>query len=221
MKNTIWKTLALLLVGWSLIGGLIIEIPELPVVGESIRNMFFHVSMWFVMTALLIYSVICSIKYLSSNKEKYDIAASTSVNIGLLFGVLGLLTGMVWAKFTWGKYWMNDPKLNGAAIAALAYFAYNVLRSSVSDINKRGRLSAIYNIFAFIIMLIFVFILPRMGTDSIHPGSADNPALPMGLSPAMRLVFYPALVGWILIGFWILNLKIRINKLNILKNERH
>lgn len=221
MKGIIWKIASLLLLGWSIAGGLLIKVPDLPVVGESIRNMFFHVGMWFAMTALLSYSLICSIKYLSTNDQKDDIAASESVNIALLFGVLGLLTGTIWAKFTWGKFWINDPKLNGAAIAALAYLAYNVLRNSVNDSNKKSRLSAIYNIFAYIIMLLFVFIIPRIGTESIHPGSTDNPALPMGLSPEMRLVFYPALLGWILIAFWLLNLRIRIIKLKNLNNERN
>ena len=68
---------------------------------------------------------------------------------------LAILSGMIWAKFTWGTYWTNDPKLNGSAITLLIYFAYVVLRGSIYDIEKRARISAIYNIFAFVMRIFF------------------------------------------------------------------
>src|SRR3546814_12218671 len=89
---------------------------------------------------------------------------------------MGLLTGMVWANFTWGAPWPNDPKLNGAAITMLVYLAYMVLRGSIDEDQKRGRISAIYNVFAYPIMIALIYILPVM-TDSLHPGSGGNPRL--------------------------------------------
>jgi len=139
MKALIWKIISLVLIGWSIIAGLIIKVPELPLIGESIRNIFFHVCMWFTMIFLLIYSFINSIKYLSTNKIKYDETASSSVDIALIFGILGVITGMIWAKFTWGKFWLNDPKLNGAAISMLAYFAYKILRNSINNLTLKRK----------------------------------------------------------------------------------
>jgi heme exporter protein C len=120
---------------------------------------------------------------------------------------------MIWANFTWGAPWPNDPKLNGSAISTLMYLAYIVLRSSIDESQKRAKISAIYNIFAFPIMVVLLFILPRM-TDSLHPGNGGNPGFnSYDLDSNMRLVFYPAVIGWILLGVWISNIRYRIRLL--------
>ena len=120
---------------------------------------------------------------------------------------------MLWARFTWGAYWVNDPKLNGAAIAILIYLAYFILRQSFDDERKRARLSAVYNIFAFIFMIVFIGILPRL-TDSLHPGNGGNPAFSQyDLNSDMRKVFYPAVIGWALVGYWIVQIRLRIRRM--------
>ena len=84
-------------------------------------------------------------------------------------GMLGLVTGAIWANFTWGAPWSNDPKQIGVAIGLLIYLAYLVLRNSLLDIDKRARIAAVYNIFAYFIYLPLIMILPRM-VESLHPG---------------------------------------------------
>jgi heme exporter protein C len=177
--------------------------------------------MWFTMIFLYLISVIYSLKYLSSGAEKDDLIAVESANSGILFGILGLITGMIWAKFTWGAYWTNDPKLNGAAITSLMYLAYLVLRNSLDEEQKRAKISAIYNIFSFPVMVVLLFILPRM-TDSLHPGNGGNPGFnSYDLDKGMRMVFYPAVLGWILIGVWILSIRYRLRKLESLNSSIH
>lgn len=132
----------------------------------------------------------------------------------MLFAILGLVTGMLWAKFTWGAYWTSDPKLNGVAAALLVYAAYFLLRNSLDDADKRARFAAVYNIFAYVMMLVFILIMPRL-TASLHPGNGGNPAFAAyDLDNQMRLVFYPAVLGWILVGLWIASLQIRHRFLN-------
>jgi heme exporter protein C len=209
MQKNWWKILASVLILYSVIAGLLFEVPRLPILHESIRNLYFHVPMWFTMIVLYLISVIYSIKYLSSGNEKHDLIAVEMVNTGIVFGFLGLVTGMIWANFTWGSPWPNDPKLNSAAIATLMYMAYIVLRGSMDEEQKRAKISAVYNVFAFPVMLVLLFILPRM-TDSLHPGNGGNPGFnSYDLDSQMRLVFYPAVIGWILIGVWIANLRYR------------
>lgn len=177
---------------------------------ESIRNLNFHVPMWWTMMVLQIISLVYSIKVLSKERPEDDIRAFQAVNTSLLFAAIGLLTGMLWAKATWGAYWTPDPKLNGAAITTLVYLAYLVLRGSVKEPNKRMRLAAIYNIFAFVLMMVFIMVLPRL-TDSLHPGQGGNPGFnTYDLDDSMRRVFYPITIGWLLFGYWAYQLKSRL-----------
>lgn len=213
MKENWWKILASVLVVYSVWGGLLGSVPELPILHETIRNLYFHVPMWFSMVILYLISVIYSIKYLSSGNENHDLLAVECVNTGVVFGFLGLATGMIWGNYTWGSPWPNDPKMNSAAISTLMYLAYLVLRNSLEEEQKRARISAVYNIFAFPVMIVLLFILPRL-TDSLHPGNGGNPGFSSyDLDSRMRLVFYPACIGWILIGVWIATIQYRLRKL--------
>ena len=99
--------------------------------------------MWFGMMIFFLVSVINAVKYLRTGNMKYDDYSVEYANTGLLFGLLGLVTGMVWANYTWGKAWSNDPKQIGAAIAILFYFAYLVLRNSMIDMDTRARIGAV------------------------------------------------------------------------------
>jgi heme exporter protein C len=187
---------------------------------ESIRNFFFHVPMWFGMMILFFVSLWYAIKYLRNGNIINDIYATAYASIGLLFGVLGIITGAVWANYQWGSPWVGDPKQNGAAIALLIYFAYFVLRGSLIDQEKRARLSAVYNVFAFFMLFPTLWILPRL-SESLHPGgqvSYGNPGINgKDMTASMRTVFYPAVIGWTLLGVWISTLQIRYQMLQFKK----
>ncbi|MBI1183981.1 ABC transporter permease [bacterium] len=193
--------------------GFLGPVPEREILYETIRNLYFHVPMWFTMTAMFITSLVYSIKYLNTKQESYDVWAVEFANGGILFGFLGLTTGMIWAQFTWGAWWSFDPKQNGAAVTLLIYLAYMVLRNSITDSKSRAKVSAVYNIYAFAAMVPLIFILPRL-TDSLHPGAEGNPAFSgYDLDGTMRLVFYPAVIGWIMLGVWIVSLRVRIRNI--------
>jgi heme exporter protein C len=158
--------------------------------------------------------MINGIRYLGKSDIQYDIVAEESARVGIVFGILGLITGSIWAKYTWGAWWVNDPKLNGAAASMLVYFAYLLLRGSIDDEHKRARISAVYSIFAYTLMLVFIMVLPRFA-DSLHPGNGGNPGFSTyDLDDKMRMVFYPAVLGWILLSTWILTLRVRIRKIH-------
>jgi heme exporter protein C len=204
-----WKILGAVLVFYTLIWGLLTPIPKLAILEESIRNLFYHVPMWFGMILLLLGSGVNAVKYLRKGNLNDDVKSAELAQVGVLFGMMGIFTGMIWAKNTWGDYWTNDPKLNSAAIGMLMYFAYLVLRSSIDEEEKRARVSAVYNIFSFPVFMVLVFVLPRL-TASLHPGNGGNPGFnSYDLDSKLRLVFYPAVIGWTLIGYWIADLGIR------------
>jgi heme exporter protein C len=210
MRTYWWKALAVLLLAYTIVGGLLLPVPRLNILNETIRNLYFHVPMWFTMVLLFTGSAIYSVMYLRSGEAKHDIYSAELTKTGIMFSILGMLTGMEWAKYTWGQAWSNDPKQLGTALSMLIYFAYLVLRNGLKDEEKRARISAVYNIFAYALMIPFIFILPRL-VDSLHPGNGGNPAFKQyDLDSYMRMVFWPAVIGWFLLGLWLSTLKIRI-----------
>ena len=216
MRKSWWKILCVVLLLYTVIGGFLFSVPAREILHETIRNLYFHVSMWFVMMVLFTISVVYSIKYLRSQRLQDDIYALNFAKVGILFGVLGYITGALWASYTWTEYAsksqiFTEPKLTGAAIALLVYFAYLVLRGSMTDMDKRARISAVYNIFAYAMLFPTIWILPRL-LESLHPGREGNPALNFNdLDGRLRIVWYPAITGWILLGVWITTLKIRMD----------
>lgn len=213
MRKTWWKILGAVLIIYTAIAGLLLDVPKLDILNETIRNLYFHVPMWFTMIVLFSISVYYSTRSLITKSEEDDLRAVESINVGIIFGVLGIVTGAFWAKYTWGEYWSSDPKQNFAAIALLLYFAYLILRNSIDEDQKRAKISSIYNIFAFPMMVVLLFVLPRLQA-SLHPGNGGNPGFnSYDLDSRMRAVFYPACLGWIIIGYWIYSIRFRIRSL--------
>ena len=179
------------------------------ILSETIRNTYFHVPLWFAMLFIFLASVINSGLYLKRMELVYDQRAKAYTMVGIVLGMLGLLTGAIWAKHTWGAYWSWDIKQNMTAIALLIYLAYFILRGSFYDQEVKARVSAVYNLFAFVALIPLIYVIPRM-TDSLHPGAGGNPAFGTeDLDNTMRMIFYPAIIGWTLLGFWVSNLLFR------------
>jgi heme exporter protein C len=228
MYKSWWKILSVILLLYTFTAGLLLDVPRLPALQETIRNLYFHVCMWFAMMILFTISVVNAIRYLRSFDLKYDIYARHYAVMGIVMGILGYSTGAIWMSYTWADpnnpafqsfgALAREPKLIGAAIGLLIYFAYLVLRDSITDMDKRARVSAVYNIFAYAMLFPSMWILPRI-LPSLHPGGSEgNPALDFkSSSPMMRAVFYPAILGWTLLAVWITTLKIRIT---LLKEKR-
>ncbi|MCO5231372.1 MAG: cytochrome c biogenesis protein [Chitinophagales bacterium] len=206
-----WTTIILLL--FTCIYGFWVKIPQLPILEESIRNLFFHVPMWFSMMFLMLLSLIFSLVYLANFQPKYDVYAANFAKVGFFMGTLGILTGMVWAKVTWGAWWVfAEVKLNAAAAALLVYSAYFILRSSFNDPESKAKFSAVYSIFAFVMFMVLINVIPRLATSSLHPGNGGNPGFnSYDLDNHLRLVFYPAVFGWIGLGFWLSSQLIRMD----------
>lgn len=212
-----YKILSVILILYTLVWGLSGPVPRLDILNETIRNVYYHVPIWFAMLFMMTVSLFYSIKTLGNNSLTHDSKAFDAALVGFFFSLPGITTGSIWAKYTWGTWWtFQDPKLNGVAISILIYTAYFILRSSVDDEQKRAKISAVYNVFAFVMMNVFIMVLPRL-TDSLHPGNGGNPAFAKyDMDNGMRMVFYPAVIGWILFSYWLFEIK---NRISVLKNK--
>lgn len=202
--------------------GFLMPLPRIPGLGWTDRNIFFHVPMWFAMYVLMGISFFWSARYLLRETEETDIRAREAAASAVFFGVLGLLTGILWSRVTWAEalpdndfqaWWGWDPKQTFALIALLMYGAYFVLRASVRERRLRARLSAVYNIMATLLVLPLTFFLPRY-LGGLHPGAEGTPAFRSeDISAMHRIVFYTAAVGFIALGIWIWQLRSRIARL--------
>lgn len=189
--------------------------PNRTVLNESVRNLFYHVPMWFAMLALLSLAMWYAVRYLRFGSLRDDMLADSLIRVGILAGILGCVTGAVWARVTWQSWWpATDPKLNGVAIGMTMYLAYLLLRSTLNDPYQRARISAVYSVFVFPIFIALIVIMPKLSTNSLHPGSGGTVGFnKYDLDSTMRLFFYPAVLGWIALFYWIANLRFRMAEL--------
>ncbi len=193
-----------------LVAAFLLNIPRINILEHTARNLYFHVPMWFAMMTAFVVAGYHSVGVLRASDERRaqarDVRAYEAARVGTLFGIVGLVTGMVWARFTWyvgtDLWWNFDPKQTMAAVQLLIYGAYFVLRSGVEPPEKRARVSAVYLLFAAVTTPFLLYVLPRQ-MESLHPGAEGNPAFSQITAPVMRLVFYPSIIGFIGL-FWVL-----------------
>ena len=207
----IWMVFVIL--GAFSFGGLWLNIPNVPMLAHTARNLYFHVPMWFSMMAMTFLSAIHAFEYLRTRNLMSDIRSSNAAAIALMFGFLGLFTGIIWSRYTWYEgtniWWNFDPKQSMAAIQVLIYGGYLALRGSLDDVERKARISAVYNGFAFAMVPFLLFVLPRQ-LDSLHPGSEGNPAFSEITDPVMRFVFYPAVIGFIGVAWLFYTQRVRL-----------
>lgn len=216
----VWKYIV---AGWMtivIILGFSIEIPKIDILEQTARNLFLHVPMWFTMMVAFSMAFYYSIRYLNDEHMKWDRKAETATAVGLVFGICGLLTGSLWARFTWGTWWtFAEPRMNLSALAMLIFVAYFILRTAFLDAEKKAKISAVYNIFGVTTIPFLLYIIPRQ-LPSLHPGAEGNPAFSEITAPELRIIFYPAVIGFIGIAIWLMDIVNRYKEVKELTESR-
>lgn len=236
--NIGYKVLAVLLVLFALVYGLTAQVPELPNLQQSARNIFYHVPMWFTVITLMAISVVESIRVLRmldpdnpgpGNPLTRDLRARESARLGVVFNILGLLTGMVWSRVAWAEdrpgselstWWVWDPIQVCALIALLIYAAYFLLRSSFTEPEQRAKIAAVYNIFAFATLIPLFFVIPRM-YEGLHPTAGKGSFIfdKSQISNEFRMILYPGMLGFILLSVWAYNVRARLELVKLRLEE--
>jgi heme exporter protein C len=129
---------------------------------------YFHVAIAMVALLAFLVAAIEGIRYLRDRDARHDEISSICVGIGLAFSVLVVITGSIWAKASWGTWWVwTDPRLVTFVIVLLLYAAYFVLRSSAEG-ERQARYSAIYSIAAFASVPLSFYSV-RVARSFVHP----------------------------------------------------
>ncbi len=156
-----------MLVTVATIGALLIA-PEDADQGVIQRIFYFHVAIALVSLVAFAVACVAGITFLRARTERWDDVGEAAVRLGLLFSVLVVITGSIWAKASWGTWWVwADPRLVTYLIVVLIYAAYFVLRSSVDD-DRRMRFSAIYAIAGFASVPLSFYSV-RVADSFVHP----------------------------------------------------
>ena len=232
LKNS-YKFLAIGLLLYAIIYGMLVEMPYNPIWGQSSRAIFYHVPMWFAMLVLMGISVWHSVRLLRAldpdaeinlNPLYLDIKAKEAARVGVFFNILGLLTGIVWSRVTWNEnipgnefaaWWGWDPIQVCALVSLLIYAAYFLLRSSFSEDEARAKVSAVYNIFAASTLIPLFFVVPRV-LEGLHPTAGKGSFIfKGGITTEIRMILYPGLIGFICLGIWLYNLRHRTGTLSM------
>lgn len=180
--------------------------------GESSRIVFFHVPCAWTASLAFLVAAAYSAVYLARRDPRYDDIAAGAVRLGVLFAVLALVTGSLFAKIMWGAYWNWDPRESSFLLLLFLYGAYLFLRAAIDDPTRRARIAAAYALFAAILMPFLVFAAPRV-TQSLHPQTIINPQGKVLMDGPTKVVFFAALTGFSAIFLWMLSLDARASRL--------
>ncbi|MCU0372414.1 MAG: cytochrome c biogenesis protein [Ignavibacteria bacterium] len=213
--NNLYKIFVFLSISIVLVGTFVVPIPVIPGLYDKARIIYLHVPMSWIAVLSFLLSMINSVRYLRKRDVVYDLKAYSTAEVGFIFTILATVTGSLWAKFNWGSYWNWDPRETSIFILLLIYGAYFSLRSAIENPEQKAKLSSVYSIIAFVTVPFFIFIMPRI-VESLHP--ADTIVDSQGkinMNPVMLSIFLFSLLSFTLLFFWILNIKIRSEKLKL------
>jgi len=194
------------------IGAFLWPAPGQGFIGESSRIVFFHVPCAWTSALAFLVAAGYSVAYLARRNPRHDDVAAGAVRLGLLFAVLALVTGALFAKIMWGAYWNWDPRESSFLLLIFLYAAYLFLRAAVEDPERRARMSAAYALFAAVLMPFLFFVAPRV-TSSLHPQTVINPQGKILMDTPTKAVFFGAMVGFTGLFFWMLSLESRAARL--------
>jgi heme exporter protein C len=123
--------------------------PREATMGEVQRIFYFHVSSAWVGFFAFLVAFLGGIVYLVREERLWDILALSSVEIGLTFITMTVITGSLWARPTWGVFWTWEPRLTISAVQLLIYVSYLMLRAAIDSPVRRARFAAVYSVLAF------------------------------------------------------------------------
>lgn len=114
--------------------------------GSLVRLMFVHVPAAWLSYLAYAGTGLFGLLYLISRRPAFDRYALASAEIGLIFTVVVLIGGMLWAKPTWGTYWVWEPRLTTTALSLVIYGGYLIVRSLIDDPQRRARVAGVIGV---------------------------------------------------------------------------
>jgi heme exporter protein C len=196
--------------------------PREAVMGDVQRVFYFHVAAGWVGALAFLVTAVAGVFVLLRGDHRWDQLALASVEIGVVFTFINIVTGSIWAKPVWNTWWTWDPRLVTATVMELIYLAYLMLRQGIEDPDRRARYAAVYGIVGFISVPL-TFLSIRI-FRTIHPvvvGSSDPTAQgTFDMTPKMRLAFFFSLFTFTFVYITLLWHRLRLQQFKERIEER-
>ncbi len=141
--------------------------PTEQTMGHVYRILYFHVGVAWVAAITMLVALLAGIMYLRSKNPRWDTVSLASIEVGLAFVTMTIVSGSVWARPAWNTWWIWEPRLTSITVMWLVYAAYFMLRGAVEDDEKKRRFAAVYAILAFITVIVTYASIRFL--RSIHP----------------------------------------------------
>jgi heme exporter protein C len=185
------------------------------VMGAVQKVFYFHVAAGWVGMLSFLFAAVAGIIYLVKKSKFWDLVGVAAVEIGIVFILINIITGSIWARPIWNTWWTWDPRLTTATIMELVYIAYLMLRQGIDDPERRARFGAVYAIVGFLSVPLTFFSIRIFRT--IHPvviaGSDPTAVGTFDMTPAM---FQTLMVGIVVFSILFVDLvwhRIRLGQL--------
>lgn len=184
------------------------------VMGLVQKVFYFHVANAWVGMLGFMAAAAAGIAYLVTKNYRWDIVEVAAVEISLVFFIIAIITGSIWAYPAWNTWWTWDPRLTTASVVALIYLAYMLLRQGIDEPDKRARFGAVYTLLGSLSVPITFFSIRLFRT--IHPlviGGADSGSGGFGMTPTMLHTMFFSLFAFSVIFVTLLWHRIRLGEL--------
>ncbi|MBR1397337.1 MAG: cytochrome c biogenesis protein CcsA [Selenomonadaceae bacterium] len=180
-------------------------VPPAEGLGDLVKIIYFHVPTAWLSVAAFVTSAVYAARYLKTQNLSKDELSAKAAKIGFVCVLLSTISGAVFSKLTWGAYWNWDPRQTTIFVLILIYGAYLTLRSAVTEIKTRAKVSAIYSLLSVLTVPFLVFILPRM-YFSLHPSPIINSS-GIDMDSTMLIVLIAAILDSTLIFIYLMRRK--------------
>jgi heme exporter protein C len=173
------------------------------------RIIFFHLPCALLTTVFFFAGGWFSLQYLLKRLPEWDVRAAAAFEIGTLYAVLTMVTGVLFSKVQWGAWWQWDPRQTSFLLVLLILAAYFALRAGFGDEGKRAANSAAYGVSALLPAVFLIFVFPRLEQvrqASFHPSTTIQDGKLIG---EYRVVLYSLFFLLLATSIWIYRLRVR------------
>ncbi|HJP83726.1 MAG TPA: cytochrome c biogenesis protein CcsA [Fimbriimonadaceae bacterium] len=180
---------------------------------ELARIFFWHFPCPMLATLLLILGAWFSFRFTSTKKLSFDVRAVACMELGYLFCILTMATGILFSYVQWGAWWQNDPRQTSFLMVLLIYAAYFGLRGAIADPVKRGLNSGVYALAALLPTMFLTFVFPRLPqVQSFHPSDS---IMKGNIKGQYAYVVIAVLVLMVWLTVWMYRLRVRAGTLEL------